>query len=304
MSNIIATGFNSGSTDGELFSLEADLRRLADIGVDTVELGLTSVDLIAGGRVVEERAQRLQAITRQMPFRYTVHGLVSSNFMDPATVRYQLDAAKALIEVCDRIDARIIVQHGGHLRADQVIDRAGADRREREALFELAEFAQRYGVRIALENIFTTEPGQYRQTPAEVAATVKAVGHANLVALIDFSHAYIESSYRGLDFREELRAMAPVAGHLHVHDSFGRPQAFYKPFHPQELTAMGVGDLHMPLGWGDMDWDGIFSELEFLPDTVLMMEIGPRYRSEQPASLERARRLMALNAGRRQIAAE
>ncbi|BCH26470.1 hypothetical protein MesoLjLc_63810 [Mesorhizobium sp. L-8-10] len=265
---------------------------------------MTSVDLIAGGRVVEERAQRLQAITRQMPFRYTVHGLVSSNFMDPATVRYQLDAAKALIEVCDRIDARIIVQHGGHLRADQVIDRAGADRREREALFELAEFAQRYGVRIALENIFTTEPGQYRQTPAEVAATVKAVGHANLVALIDFSHAYIESSYRGLDFREELRAMAPVAGHLHVHDSFGRPQAFYKPFHPQELTAMGVGDLHMPLGWGDMDWDGIFSELEFLPDTVLMMEIGPRYRSEQPASLERARRLMALNAGRRQIAAE
>ena len=36
MSNIIATGFNSGSDDGELFSLEADLRRLADIGVDTV----------------------------------------------------------------------------------------------------------------------------------------------------------------------------------------------------------------------------------------------------------------------------
>lgn len=304
MSNIIGTGFNSGSVDGELFSLEADLRRLAELGVDTVELGLTSVDLIAGGRIVEERTQRLQAITSRLPFRYTVHGLVSSNFMDPATVRYQLDAAKALIEICDRIDARIIVQHGGHLRADQIFDRAAADLREREALFELAEFARPYGVRIALENIFTTEPGQYRQTPAEVAATVKAVDHPNLVALIDFSHAYIEASYRGLDFRDQLRAMAPVAGHLHVHDSFGRPQAFFKPFHPQELTAMGVGDLHMPLGWGDIDWEGIFSELEFLPDTVLMMEIGTRYRSEQPASLEMARRLMALNSGSKQIAAE
>lgn len=62
MSNIISTGFNSGSTDGELDSLEADLRRLAELGVETVELGLTSVDLIAGGRVVKERAERLAAI--------------------------------------------------------------------------------------------------------------------------------------------------------------------------------------------------------------------------------------------------
>lgn len=295
MSNIIATGFNSGSDDGELESLEADLRRLADIGVDTVELGLTTIDLIAGGRVIKERAERLVALTRQFDFRYTVHGLVSSNFMDPATCRYQLDAAKALIEVCDRIDARIIVQHGGCLRADQISERAGADQREREALFELAEFARPYDVRIALENIFTTEPGQYRQTPAEVAETVKALDHPNVVALIDFSHAYIESTYRGLNFREQIRAMAPVTGHLHVHDSFGRPQGFYEAFYPQENTAMGIGDLHMPLGWGDIDWEDIFSELEFLPGTVLMMEIGSRYRNEQPESLDRARKLMVLN---------
>ncbi|HWK68276.1 MAG TPA: TIM barrel protein [Rhizobiaceae bacterium] len=304
MSNIIATGFNSGSIDGELDSLEADLRRLAGLGVDTVELGLTSMDLISGGQIIGERTNRLQALTGQFPFRYTVHGLVSSNFMDPATVAYQLQAAKALIEICDRIDARIIVQHGGFLRADQLFDRAGADQREREALFELAEFAKPYGVRIALENIFTTEPGQYRQTPAEVAATVTAVDHPNLVALIDFSHAYLESTYRGLDFRQQLRAMAPVAGHLHVHDSFGRPQGFYRPYHPQELTALGLGDLHMPLGWGDIEWEDIFSELEFLPGTVLMMEIGARYRREQPACLQRAKQLMALNASRRPIAAE
>lgn len=304
MSNIIGTGFNVGSKDGEFASLEQDLRALAEIGVDTVELGITSVDLIAGGRIIRERADRLIALTSQFDFRYTVHGLVSSNFMDPVTCRYQLDAAKALVEICDRVGARILVQHGGCLRADQIAERAGADLREREALLELAEFCKPYGVRIALENIFTTEPGQYRQTPAEVAATVKAVNHPNLVALIDFSHAYIESTYRGLDFRDQLRAMAPVAGHLHVHDSFGRPQGFYQGYHPQENTAMGIGDLHMPLGWGDIDWDDIFSELEFLPGTVLMMEIGARYRAEQPESLERARNLIALNSHKTAVAAE
>lgn len=304
MSNIIGTGFNVGSKDGEFASLEQDLRALAEIGVDTVELGITSVDLIAGGRIIKERAERLIALTSQFDFRYTVHGLVSSNFMDPVTCRYQLDAAKALVEICDRVGARILVQHGGCLRADQIAERAGADLREREALLELAEFCKPYGVRIALENIFTTEPGQYRQTPAEVAATVKALNHPNIIALIDFSHAYIESTYRGLDFRDQLRAMAPVAGHLHVHDSFGRPQGFYQGYHPQENTAMGIGDLHMPLGWGDIDWNDIFSELEFLPGTVLMMEIGARYRAEQPESLERARNLIALNSRKTAVAAE
>lgn len=45
----------------------------------------------------------------------------------------------------------------------------------------------------------------------------------------------------------------------------------------------------MPLGWGDIDWQGIFSELTFLPDTVLMMEIGRRYRAEQPAKVLKRR---------------
>jgi len=295
MGNIIGTGFNAGSMDGEFETLESDLRALADIGCDTVEIGVTSLDLIAGGRIVPERMARLEALTSQFDFRYTVHGLVSSNFMDLPTLPYQLAAAKALVEVSDRIGARILVQHGGALRADDIHQRNAADMREREGLTELAEFAKPYGVRIALENIFTTEPGQYRQTPAEVAETVKAVNHPNVVALIDFSHAYIESTYRGLDFRAQLRSMAPVTGHLHVHDSFGRPQGFYKGYHLQENTAMGIGDLHMPLGWGDIAWEEIFDELTFLPDTVLMMEIGRRYRAEQPASLERARQLAGMD---------
>ncbi len=294
MNTIIATGFSTEAPDGRLDTLADDLRALADMGADAVELGVTSLDLIAGGRIIEDRVAPLVALTRQFGLRYTVHGLVSSNFMDPQTCSYQLAAAKALVEICDRLGAPLLVQHGGFLRAEQVADRAEADKREREALWLLSEFAAPFGVRIALENIFTTRPGQYRQTPAEIADTVRAVGHANLVALIDFSHAYLEATYRGLDLMEQLRAMAPVTGHLHVHDSFGRPQAFYEAFYPQEATALGIGDLHLPLGWGDLDWDRIFGELAFLPETVMIMEIGSRYRQEQPACLERARQLMSL----------
>lgn len=304
MPNIVAAGFSASSRDGEIDSLGEDLERLVSIGADVAELGLTGLDLIAGGRIIGDRLRRLAAMTARQPLRYSVHGLVSSNFMDPETLPLQLNAAKALVEVCDRIDARILVQHGGELRREQVKERPGAETRQREALLELAEFARRYDVRIALENIFTTEEGQYRQTPSELATTVREINHPNLVALIDFSHAYIEATYRGLDFKAELAAMAPVTGHLHVHDSFGRPLGRFKPFYPQEATALGLGDLHMPLGWGDIGWESLFAEIDVLPDTLLIMEIEARYRSEQPESLAIARRLMDINAGRAAKAAE
>jgi sugar phosphate isomerase/epimerase len=65
-----------------------------------------------------------------------------------------------------------------------------------------------------------------------------------------------------------------------------------KFFHPAEATALGIGDLHLPIGWGDIAWDEIFSELSFLPDTTLIMEIGAeRFIDQQPACLARARAL-------------
>ena len=122
MSNLIGTGFNVGTHNGEFAQLEADMRANADMGVDTIEIGVTALDLIAGGRIIRERHEALVALTKQFGFRYTVHGLVSSNFMDPITQRYQIDAAKALVEVCNSIGSEILVHHSGSLRADAIAD--------------------------------------------------------------------------------------------------------------------------------------------------------------------------------------
>ena len=186
----------------------------------------------------------------------------------------------------------------------QIADRAGADIREREALTELADFARPMACASRFENIFTTEPGQYRQTPAEVAETVKAVNHPNVVALIDFSHAYIESTYQGPRFpRSRSPPWRRSPGICMSTTSSAVRRASTSRSTRRKTPRMGIGDLHMPLGWGDIDWDSIFAELSFLPDTVLMMEIGRRYRREQPASLARARELVSLSAPKA-IAAE
>ena len=289
---IAAIGFEIFSPDGSVAALEPQLRAHAEIGTEAIELGVSSLDIVAGGRLIENRVAALESLVRRFSFTYTVHGLVSSNFMDPGTCARQLAAAEAMVEICARVGSTILVQHSGSLRADQPADRAGAEARETEALMALAASAKRKGVRIALENIFTTAPGEYRPTPSEVAMRVAALDHPNLVATIDVSHAAIESTHRGLDFRAELRAMAPVAGHLHIHDSFAQMAGRTPFYYPAEATALGLGDLHLPLGWGDIAWDDVAEDLQAVrPDTVMILEIGARYREEHAASLEKARRI-------------
>ena len=305
MSGIIsAVGFCNHTGPGDLSTLDASLRAVADTGADACEIGIYAEEIVAGGRIIEERLKRVSAIAGQYSFRkLSLHGQIVSNFMDRENLHLQKRVVRAMLELCDRLGAGVLVHHCGSAQLAEGENAGDLDRMEREALHEMAELAKGYGTRIVLENIFTTAPGQYRQTPSEVAATVRAVGHSHLAALIDFSHAYIESSFKGLDFRQELRAMAEVAGHLHVHDSFGLPYTMKTFYHPAEATALGIGDLHLPLGWGDIAWEDIFSELTFLPDTTLIMEIDAgRFAAEQPACLERARKLADLVNTRAQAA--
>ncbi|MCO5732569.1 sugar phosphate isomerase/epimerase [Rhizobium sp. SSA_523] len=300
MNDIIsAIGFCNRTGRGDLSLLDESLREIADTGATACEIGVYGEEIIAGGRIIADRTQRLEQIVRAYDFKkLSLHGQIVSNFMDRQHLPLQKKVVRAMLELCDRLGAGILVHHCGSAQLAEGESGADLDQMERDALSEMADIAKSYGVRIALENIFTTERGQYRQTPSQVAATVRAIGHDNLVALIDFSHAYIEATYKQLDFRQELRAMAPVTGHLHVHDSFGLPYTMERFFHPAEATALGIGDLHLPIGWGDIAWDEIFAELTFLPDTTLIMEIGAeRFKDQQPACLAEARRLAGLVSG-------
>lgn len=306
MTNHLIThvGFGTTAGEGDLNHMEASLARIVELGADVAELSLCGEDLISGGRVLEARARRLADICAKFPLRYTVHGLIVSNFMDAENLDYQKAAARAMLELCSRVGADILVHHSGHapMAPRRVI--AGYDQMQRDALLETADFAGRHGVRVALENIFAVDDDMYRQQPHEVAAMVQAINHPHLVTTIDFGHAYIEATRTGGDFLQEVTAMGPSAGHLHVHDNFGRPYTMSKFYHTSEAIALGIGDLHLPLGWGDLPWETVFDTIEVLPGTALIMEIGERFDADRAQSIERARALAArLNARHAALAA-
>lgn len=297
---ISSVGFCTYTGTGNFDTLDKSLRTIADLGATAAELSLYGEEIISGGRIIADRARRLTQITSEFDLRYSVHGQIVSNFMDRDNLDYQKAVVRAMLELCNRVEAGILVQHSGNAKMPALSRIADLDRMERDALAEMAEVAKGYGVRIALENIFAVSDAEYRQTPAQVGETVRAVGSPHLCGLIDFSHAYIESTRLGLNWREQIRAMAPVTGHLHIHDSFGRPYSMTKFYHPAEATALGIGDLHLPIGWGDIPWGEIFEELTFLPDTMLIMEITEnRFANEQADCLARALELAELVNNRR-----
>ncbi|CAH2402354.1 sugar phosphate isomerase/epimerase family protein [Mesorhizobium escarrei] len=299
-SNISAIGFYNRPSLGDLELFNASLQKVAETGADACEIPIYAEEVVSRGRIMKDRAARITTIVRRYGFkRLSLHGPLISNFMDPEHLDLHKHVMRANLELCDRLGAGLLVQHGGHAYPAPGEDCADYDAMEREALAEMAIVAAGYGVRIGLENIFASADGEYVQSPSDVAAAVRAIGSDHVVAVLDLSHAYIASTARRLNFREELRAMAPVTGHLHVHDSYGLPNTMRKFHRPVEATSYGLGDLHLPIGWGDIPWEPIFSELQFLPDTMLIMEIeSDRFADEQPASLERARRLVQLNPAR------
>ena len=58
-----------------------------------------------------------------------------------------------------------------------------------------------------------------------LARAIAEIDHPQVCGTLDFSHAYIMTTWRGMDYLEALRAFAPCTNLPHAHDSFGgRPQ--------------------------------------------------------------------------------
>lgn len=202
-------------------------------------------------------------------------------------------------------------------------DRAFISERERveqETLAELAELAEGLGVTICVENSDPRiEEGalwelarrirqkgidlSYRIAPAgdiamynyggmidRLVEQVKGVGRDNVAITFDFGHAYIASRYYGFNFLEAIELAMPLVKHIHLHDDFGKPAGLDRRH--MVLMPDGKGDLHLPIGWGEIPYREVFSRLKGY-NGILLLEINPRYRDYYGDALQETRRLLA-----------
>jgi sugar phosphate isomerase/epimerase len=296
MANVADTIAGFGfCTDGalpDLSDLDAQLARIEATGASHCELSLFELDLVVGGRVLPECRRRLAQICARRALRYTAHGVLTVNFMDEAHLELHKAVCRATLDLCDAVGASVLAHHPGRVPANRAADIERLHALECATLREMGDVAAGYGVKIAVENLFVEDAATYTADPMRLAREIAAVDHPNVCGLLDFSHAYIMAQFQGFDFVEALAAFAPEVNHLHVHDSFGRPSTIDGFFRFAEKIAFGMGDLHLPMGWGDIPWEDILPRLRCRPGTVLIVELAKRHFAELEPCAATARQLM------------
>ncbi len=282
-------GYALRTTSTTMDAIAAGLDEAETLGIDLVELPLFKISVILDGQIRREAMDALMRVCAGREVGLSVHGPIAINLLDePDRLARHMEVLRASIEVTAELGARTCVIHTGRCPAapDDALD--AAYDRQREALRRAGELAAQHSVIIAVETLPMDHPRNHTALPSRLARELAAIGHPNIRCCIDFSHAFINATFNGRALLDELRPLAPHASHLHMHDSFGRPNDIFT-ISRAERIAYGLGDLHLPLGWGAINWPEIWANLTFPDDVVMMLELPADHWSELGASLDMMR---------------
>jgi len=276
---VMGTGISAHKRADDLSDFAAELDMIQLLGVETIELPVYDLDIVVGGRL---RAPQLRALERACAGRscgFTVHGPLGINFMDVAwRLPRHLEVLEASLDVAAAVNAVNYVVHAGIVPMQQAQGIEDSYARQREWLNKGGELAAARGLTLCVETLFTENGGAHTPTAARLARELAMIAHPAVMATIDFSHAYLRLDFEGrrTDLVAEIAALAPFGKHLHVHDSFGRQDDIWM-FTQGERLAYGHGDLHLPVGWGDIPWNDILTACCFPQGAVFNIELKERY---------------------------
>ncbi|MCK5586739.1 sugar phosphate isomerase/epimerase, partial [Candidatus Bipolaricaulota bacterium] len=104
---------------------------------------------------------------------------------------------------------------------------------------------------------------------------LESVGEDNIKLCYDFAHSYINSKKLGYDFIRSIQVAKPYTRHAHVNDNFGkgRPESSASYI---EAMPMGIGDLHLPIGWGEIPYEDVFRTMAGY-DGIYVLELQERF---------------------------
>ena len=267
-----------------------------DCKVDSLEVPLHETDVICGKKINKPELKILKDTLLDQEFDYSVHGELSVNLMDQENFYSHIEVLKRDIEVSSEINATHLVTHFGHTTNNIYENKQlylSYLKRQQDGYAEMGEYAKKHNVTLAIENLFPFGVNYYAPLPSEIGKQIKDINHPNVKCCLDISHGYINCTFRNVHFFDEIKKMAPYSEHMHMHDSFGILKNM-RTSEEAEDTSYGIGDLHLPLGWGDIPFEKIFKELKFPNKLTLTFELPERYIKYFIDNIKEAKRLIQL----------
>ena len=289
-------GFTLKPNNGNILDFEKQLNDLEEIEASSAEIPLYELDVISGKKIIKDELNLLNKTIHNSSLQFSIHGSMSVNLLDEEYLSDHLVVLRKEIEVCSALNVHVLVTHFGHTSIEVSKNHKKYKdliNIQNEEYFKMAEVAKQNGVKLCIENIFPYTNLHFTALPSEISKNISEINHPNARTTIDFSHAYINCNLRKKDLISELETMVPFTEHLHVHDSFGKFKTMYTYIFPEDITY-GQGDIHLPLGWGDIPFEKIFSSLNIKKDIFFNFELTHRYKKYYSQNVKIAKKLIAL----------
>lgn len=301
------TGFainaDAGFLDGNMETMRRELSYYRESGFTHVELSPHGVGVVCNGRLIPQRMAELQAILTDFPFRYTVHGPNTLNLMNLSEPETERHLFLASIEFTRAVQGELLVYHSGRYIPEENFQNPHFQRptpgemelmweTEKRLLREMATIAKGFGVRIGLENArpyLDGSPYCYAERLDHLKRMVEEVDRENVGICLDVGHGYLAARFYGFDFLGAISSVAPYVNHVHLHDNYGKASTSYEK-KQVEMAAVGRGDMHLPVGWGEIPAAGVMALLKRYCG-VVTLEMRPRYRAYFGQALTYAREL-------------
>lgn len=183
----------------------------------------------------------LAALREARDLTYFVHtpvGRIRLGDPEPSVRQTSLEEVKRAIWLAKQVGGRLITVHPTPQLPPHGRQQAEMQQLERAALAELCAYSAGHEVAVALENMQPHGPFPSGYSDfSDLFALVKQIGQLGVT--LDVGHAHLAS----LSPSMLVQRLGRRLWHLHIHDNDGS------------------ADLHLPVGWGTVDWAGLVSAL-------------------------------------------
>lgn len=244
----------------------------------SIELMGFAQDLIINGKIVEQRLEKIQNILHNFSGHVSFHGPMVVNFLDKKeNLRHYEILCKAYIDVAHKLGAKKLIIHTGYCDID---DNKNLNKKylvQRDYLIKIGDYAAKKNLFIYVENIFPFSESLHTALPGKLSEEINLINHQNIKACFDVSHAYLCCAAFKSDFITNAVDLGGNSDHWHVHDSFGKINFINSFLTKSEALALGDGDLHLPVGEGDIPWEKVISNTKLQSDLVFNIELNPEF---------------------------
>jgi sugar phosphate isomerase/epimerase len=230
------------------------LAAAAAAGFDFVELRMDAGEfVIVSGRPVFDVDDAASQISAH-GLGATVHSCWGVNLADDDHRPAWETHIRGTLEVSRTLGAMVVVVHPGFVPLSFDADRRKrAFAAEQEAFARIAERARELELTVVVENLNPTPDvvaGRVEYPcvdPRNVVTLLKAVASPNLKMVFDVGH-YCLAVTNGFAADFVAGDSEGLIAHVHLHDNLGRVTTREPRY--EEALQIGVGDLHLPLGFG------------------------------------------------------